>query len=348
MGTAGIERPKKNTRQEVRHYLDRHLKAHLGLRNIQMLDGHNQNVLANSDDGRLLLKFFREDVAHRASRCVLSNTLLAQHGLATPELVYADLDPARLSEFKLSCVATRWVPGEPMRPGDQSAACEAFKTLALIHNIRLGDLDEPRLREKGLPSLAQFQLASPTVRAGYEIEKIREVQSSIPGRDAKRVRAFLRQRLDRLAEVPTPRVLLHLDYQPANLLVTPGGELMVLDLELIGFGEFFLDLVRAQFKFCFRTNSGDLDRIQFRELIESDTFDRIMEAYLSCAPPEARAIWEEHFSTLIFWGYLRMTRRLAQRARRLAWHQRLSQRKLIKQVDQRWSQLLRFAETAEP
>jgi hypothetical protein len=44
-------------------------------------------------------------------------------------------------------VATRWVPGEPLRPGDQSAACEAFKTLARIHRIHLGDLDELRLRE---------------------------------------------------------------------------------------------------------------------------------------------------------------------------------------------------------
>ena len=187
-----------------------------------------------------------------------------------------------------------------------------------------------------------------TVSAGREIEKIHEAQPSIPDRDAKRVQAFLRRRVDRLAEVPTPPVLLHLDYQPANLLVTPGGELIVLDLELIGFGEFYLDLVRAQFKFCFTTNSGDLAGIQFRELIESGTFNRIMEAYLSCAPPEARAIWEEHFSTLIFWGYLRMTRRLAQRARRLAWHKRLSHRKLIKQVDQRWNQMLQFAETAAP
>ena len=55
--------------------------------------------------------------------------------------------PDRLSEFKLSYVATRWVPGEPLRPGDQSAACEAFKTLARIHRIHLGDLDELRLRE---------------------------------------------------------------------------------------------------------------------------------------------------------------------------------------------------------
>ena len=153
-------------------------------------------------------------------------------------------------------------------------------------------------------------------------------------------------RLDRMKAISPRPVLLHRDYKPRNLILMPDGNIVTLDPEWLSFGDFYADLPIALFKFCFAARSDELTTVGPLQLMESGRFDHVMDAYFSCAQPDGAAIADEHLSTIIFWGYLRMTRLLAERLHVHTLKGRVSRRRVKRQVEQHWEHIVRFAENS--
>lgn len=338
-------RPLEELRRAAVTYLNGDLKARLNLTNIEMFAGNYQNATAESAGEKLLVKFYPDYAAYKIHRSVLSYSLIGRHGLKAPGLIYADTSQEGLEKHGLSCVVTRWVTGTPLVFGDQAATDRAFRLLARMHRITIDDLDVAT-REKFGQSLRQVDCAPEIGDLRYAIRVLQQVSDAVTPEEAVTVEEFLSSQLDRATVLKQPRVLLHMDYQPGNLILTPDGEIAMIDFEGSTFGGFYVDLTRALFKFGFKTKSKELDKLDIEELIHSERFNSFMDSYCAEAPSEARDFWTEHRGTVVIWGYLKTLRSLAQKAMRYGGSGGLKGRRATKQLRHRWEKVVRYVEKA--
>lgn len=340
------ERRQEQLRQAAESYLNGDLKTRLGLTTTQMFAGNHQNAFAESARGKLLVKFYPEHAAYKIRRSVLAYSLITRHGLRAPELIYADTSREGLKKHGLSCVVTRWVTGTPLAFGDDAAAHRAFRLLARMHRITIDGLDELSRRELDQSLRQPIDCAPEIGDLRYAIGVVRQVSDVVGPAEARAVDEALTARLDKATALKLPRVLLHMDYQPGNLILTPDGEIVMIDFEGSNFGGFYIDLTRALFKFGYRTMSTELDRVDIEELIGSETFDSFLDSYCAEAPEEARDFWAEHRGLVVVWGYLKTLRSLAQKAMRYQGAGGLKYRRATRQLRQRWEKVLRYVERA--
>lgn len=122
--------------------------------------------------------------------------------------------------------------------------------------------------------------------------------------------------------------------------------MVTFDLEGAGFGGFYVDLAKAVFNFGYKTTSSELDAIELADLIDTERFDPFLDAYFSSASAEAKELWQEHRTTILLWGYLKLIRVLALRIERSIRYGRRKRERTLEQIEQRWRTVVRYVRQA--
>lgn len=333
-------------RGRIETALDGDVGARLGLSGYEIHAGHYLHGIGRRSDGKIFVSCFPVSARDRAARIVASQQLLQDAGIDTPEVLDSEIDGTLESGF--AWVALRWYEGTTPSLRDGATARRALAQLARIHRIeREVELRAGKAaRVEALPVFEDFGgfageargLSHTLARAGVELPlaEVAPVQEFLEA-GVRAMRAF---------EPDLPIVLLHSDYQPANLHLTSDGRLLVLDLEGSSFGAFPLDLARAFLKFRFKVASGNLDGFELDRLLDDPALVALQEAYLEEASEEARAFWLAHGRTVLFVGYLRMVRRRAKAALNPRRYGARKRQQSLRQALRRWDQAVRYVERA--
>jgi aminoglycoside phosphotransferase (APT) family kinase protein len=226
-----------------------------------------------------------------------------------------------------------------------------MQTLAGVHAIernRVLAAGRPEARE--LPVYREFDAFEEEAEA-VALE-LGEAGVAPSADEVARIASFLRARLRaRVAAMRSyrpalPLVLLHADFQPANLVRSPDGRLLVVDLEGASFGAFAFDLARTLFKFRFRVKDAELDALRVAQVLGDRGIAGLCGDYFEAAGAASARFWSQHGATVLFYGYLKMIRRrakFAQNPRRGGW---LRRRRSAAQAAQRWASALAWVDGA--
>ena len=327
---------------EIQWYVEKELQRKLGLFDIVPLAGHFQNGIAQTKEGKVFINFFPSQNFFFFERSLFTHSVLTKHGIRVPEIVWADTNPHNLQKYNVCCIITRWISGKTLKKSPMKVSQEAFKILGRIHTITL---DHQLTTQYHLDKANPLPILSPEAVL-KEISDIigspltREVVSL---HDVTRVFSVLESKLrDSFSSLAAP-VLLHQDFHPGNLMISENKELTVLDLEMAGFGPFFVDLSMSLIKFCYKSRSQSLDDITIEELAHSSQFKLFSQMYFTLAPSKTRKVWEASGSTFLLWAYLHIISRMTKKAA-LSTH---SQEQATAQLAKRWKSVLRYLKRHE-
>ncbi len=343
MGAKPGEGKTADLQRRIETALAGELGTRLGLSEYKVRSGHYLHVIGRGAHGKLFVSFFPGSQRERAGRIVASQQLLRDAGVDTPEVLDSD---AGVQDPELAWVALRWHEGRNARLRDVPAARKALAQLARIHGI-----DREAQLQAGNRDIVETLPVGPDLRAqpdwvGWLTGTLAKAGVELPRKDVARVREFLQVGVDSMgASMPAPPiVLLHGDYHPANLRLTPEGRLLILDLEGSSFGAFPVDLARALLKFRYKVGARQLDGLRLEQLLDDPRLAELQEAYLEEAPEEARKFWVGHGRTALFVGYLAMVARRAKAALNPRRYGARKGRQSLRQALRRWQQAVRYVE----
>lgn len=104
-------KPLKTSRsflQDIQICIERELQKRFALFEIIPLEDHDQNGIARTKEGKVFVKFFLSQNSHAIQRSLFTHSLLKQHDINVPELLWADTNPQNLQKYQVCCFANRW------------------------------------------------------------------------------------------------------------------------------------------------------------------------------------------------------------------------------------------------
>jgi aminoglycoside/choline kinase family phosphotransferase len=218
------------TPSEIDPYLRQDLLGRLRVTHYETFSGHRVKTLAQSSNGRFLIKFFLSSGAKNAQRYVFVHSFLTRNSLRAPELIYFDTSLETRLKFNLSCVVTRWVQGSDISSSDLDTRCRAFQKLAKIHRSSVQGFEEGFFREYGW-SFPRFDPSCIKNEVLLVVTQLRRGGMTISRAECSMVEKFMEEGLKNMDNSPIPSVLLHRDFHPGNVILTPEGNFVIIDFE---------------------------------------------------------------------------------------------------------------------
>ena len=325
---------------EVQIYIESELKKRFGLFNIIPLEGHYQNGIAHTNEGKVFINFFSSQNSHFFQRSLFTHSLLKKHDIIVPELLWADANPQNLQKYRVCCFVTRWISGRSLLECSQESYPEAFRIMGKIHTITLEHqkMNQPHFGKScPLPILSGQELAEklPSILKNPLTKEV------VPLEDAIRAFSFLESGLTAAYSSLNSPVLLHRDFHPGNLLLQPDKTLVTLDFETSAFGPFFLDLSNSLIKFYHKSRSSTLDDVDLEELVYSSELQILSWAYFSAAPQLAKELWESSGSFFLFVVYMKIICQLTKRSSFSSKHAHAAEQTKV-QLHKRWKTALKY------
>ena len=296
---------------EIQNYLDQDLEKRLGLLNIRPFQGHYQNAIAETTQGKVFINFFVTNRFPHVNRAIFAHKLLQSHGFKVPEHIFVDVSQETMQKYNVCCIVSRWIPGKSLQKCTHESKLDAFRLLAKIHHITLEGLDKDlfhndfmeEVHKVGIQDFIEVQRETLTLAITAEL---------VESWNVEKVFSLLEMGLSHFLKSPSP-VLLHRDFHPKNLIESSDGEITILDLETTAFGPFFLDLSKALVKFCADSKYKKRKCFDIAELRDSPDMKSYENSYFSNAIDEYQAIWESHGSFFLFMIFLKIIRQLSRR-----------------------------------
>ena len=304
-------------------YLEEALAPRLALTGLERISDRPRGRVWRAEMGSraAIVKIYPAVAVPRARRSAALHGLIEGRGIALAELLHHDVGAVTVSEWGCGALVYERVPGGPPRrgEGDVDAACLA--NLARLHAI-------------APPDPAGIDLEGVGREAGerLEVKPLNPARETFAG-DFDSLAALLSGPLRRLAAPDVARVkawcdetaalndaaktrpsLLHGDYQTGNLIETPEGRLVTIDLDEVLSGPFHWELGAALLRCLWGTTSRRLDTLPLDALLSSPRLLAAEAAYLDAAPASVRDDWAAHRDRSIVAAYLRGIGRLALRS----------------------------------
>ncbi len=327
---------------EIEAYVEKELQERLGITDIIPSAGHYQNAIAHTKEGKVFINFFQGQRSQFFHRHLFTHSLLQRHRIHVAPLVWADSDPKRLQKYNVCCVVSRWISGKPLSKTSRKAAAEAFGILSMIHRIAYNHLKQNQPHEIQATPLRVLSLQD-SLKDPARVLESPITNEVVTTQDASRVFSFAASRLKSLPASLNFPVLLHLDFQPSNVIFSTKNQLIPIDFETSAFGPFSIDFSKALLKFCYRSRSKELDNIDIEELMYSSKIKRFTNVYFSLAPPNMRKTWESFGSFFLFCAYLQIIRKLTIKGSCSSDHDEVTKAQLQK----RWESALRYVKRFE-
>jgi aminoglycoside phosphotransferase (APT) family kinase protein len=178
----------------------------------------------------------------RAARLAYNFRSMKALGLPVPALLHAGLSPLTRLRWGFHPIVEEFVAGQdvPALGYEEGAVRAVALALARLHAVER--------RRWGWPGLSRFG----SYRAYYLARlarRVRDLDDALAERRGEALGAWLRDQAPR-APLDPPFALTHSRVNPGNIVVTPDGEAVVLDLIECRYGAWGPDLVSALRRLC--------------------------------------------------------------------------------------------------
>ena len=336
-GANGRRREHRQFGRRAGPYLHGHLIPRFGLTDLETFRYHERGIsfrarVEGAEPGRdtVIVKLY--DLSKLKGFIKVHQSLLAA-GLLVPEIVFVDSSDASMENLEIGSVGLRWADGRTwtQEAGDEAVAA-AFANLARFHGVDAHDI-------------AALKPTWPAKIARRRLEQLRgALGSAVAGSDAQQITDLVTDGMDEVFANAEACVMLHMDYSPGNLLLTPAGEIMTLDFEDARVGPFVFDLGHALLCLAAEPNAAAEETLE--EKLESPRMRRALDAYFEHAPAGWSEIWKRHERPILLWAYLNLAGNGAKKACDGFRHDKAGRQLCLQVALARWDMLAHYSRRA--
>ena len=171
---------------------------------------------------------------------------LAERGIRVPAVYFRQVFPFPRGKADVEVLIEEFVEGQVVTEAvrhDATVRHRVVETLVQLHSDRSPCPGRPWL---GSPS--PDPMAEVLDKVPVRLDRIRKQLAEVTPQEAERCLRWFRERVAR-RPVPESYELIHCDWNRENVLLTPNGEVVVLDLVTMAYGCFESDLVDVRWMF---------------------------------------------------------------------------------------------------
>ena len=330
-------REHRRFRRRADLYLHDHLIPRLGLTDLEALSYHGRGISyraraegAARGHDRVIVKL--QAPAELKGFLEVHHSLVAA-GLLVPEIVFVDASDASTEHLGLASLVLRWADGQTWtREAGDEAVAVAFANLARFHGV-------------DAPDIVALKPTWPAKIARRRIEQLRgALGSAAADGDAQQITDLVTNGVDEVFACAEAQALLHMDYSPGNLLLTPAGEIMTLDLEGTRVGPFVFDLAHALL--CLAAEPNPPADKTLEEGLGTPRMRRALDAYFEDAPASWPEIWKRHERQILLWAYLNLAGNNAKKASDESCYDKARRELCLQTALARWDTLAHYSRRA--